>query len=146
MQKIKSSKELKKSVYIKKDNMELLQDYLNQHPSLNVSDVVNSALSEYLTSVKYDGDTQIKKNEDYVLCVVRLHKILVKVLDIFKGKYKSSGVTEFINGHLLKMLEQQHFDSFPRKDNMGLVLVNKWAEKIKMKLVNKNRLQSNSNE
>lgn len=135
-----SSKELKKSIYIQKDNMKLLDEFLSKNPSLNSSKVVNEALLLYLTSVKFDGDTQIKKNEDYVLCVIRLHKVLVKVLNIFKAKYKSRGVIEFINGHLLKVLMIQSYEKFPRKDNMGFVLVKNLAEKVKMRLVTKKLL------
>lgn len=135
-----NSKELKKSIYIQKDNMKLLDEFLNKNPSLNSSKVVNEALSLYLTSIKFDGDTQIKKNEDYVLCVIRLHKVLVKVMNIFKAKYKSRGVIEFINGHLLKVLMIQSFEKFPRKDNMGFVLVKNLAEKVKMRLVAKKLL------
>lgn len=135
-----NSKELKKSIYIQKDNMKLLDEFLNKNPSLNSSKVVNEALSLYLTSIKFDGDTQIKKNDDYVLCVIRLHKVLVKVLNIFKAKYKSRGVIEFINGHLLKVLMIQSHEKFPRKDNMGFVLVKNLAEKVKMRLVAKKLL------
>lgn len=135
-----NSKELKKSIYIQKDNMKLLDEFLNKNPSLNSSKVVNEALSLYLTSVKFDGDTQIKKNEDYVLCVIRLHKVLVKVMNIFKTKYKTRGVIEFINGHLLKILMIQSYEKFPRKDNMGFVLVKNLAEKVKMRLVAKKLL------
>lgn len=137
---MKNSKELKKSIYIQKDNMKLLDEFLNKNPSLNSSKVVNEALSLYLTSFKFDGDTQIKKNEDYVLCVIRLHKVLVKVMNIFKAKYKSRGVVEFINGHLLKILMIQSYDKFPRKDNMGFVLVKNLSEKVKMRLVAKKLL------
>lgn len=135
-----NSKELKKSIYIQKDNMKLLDEFLNKNPSLNSSKVVNEALSLYLTSFKFDGDTQIKKNEDYVLCVIRFHKVLVKVLNIFKTKYKTRGVIEFINGHLLKVLMIQSYEKFPRKDNMGFVLVKNLAEKVKMRLVAKKLL------
>lgn len=135
-----NSKELKKSIYIQKDNMKLLDEFLNKNPSLNSSKVVNEALSLYLTSIKFDGDTQIKKNDDYVLCVIRFHKVLVKVMNIFKAKYKSRGVVEFINGHLLKILMIQSYEKFPRKDNMGFVLVKNLAEKVKMRLVAKKLL------
>lgn len=132
-----NSKELKKSIYIQKDNMELLEEFLNKNPSLNSSKVVNEALSLYLSSVKFNGDVQIKKDNSYVLCVVRLHKVLVNVLNIFKSRYKSRGVIEFINGHLLKALSIQHFEQFPRKDNMGFVYIKNLAEKVKMRLVRK---------
>ncbi len=135
-----SSKELKKSIYIQKDNMKLLEDFFNKNPSLNSSKVINEALSLYLTSVKFDGDSQIKKNDDYVLCVIRLHKALVKVLNIFKARYKTRGVIEFVNGHLLKALEIQSYEKFPRKDNMGLVLIKKLAEKVRMRLTMKKLL------
>lgn len=135
-----NSKELKKSIYIQKDNLKLLEEFLNRNPSLNSSKVVNEALSLYLSSIKFDGDTQIKKNDDYVLCVIRFHKVLVKVMNIFKAKYKSRGVVEFINGHLLKILMIQSYEKFPRKDNMGFVLVKNLAEKVKMRLVTKKLL------
>lgn len=137
---MRNSKELKKSIYIQKDNMKLLEGFLNKNPSLNSSKVINEALSLYLTSVKFDGDSQIKKSDDYVLCVVRLHKVLVKVLNIFKARYKTRGVIEFINGHLLKALEIQFYEKFPRKDNMGLVLIKKLAEKVRMRLTMKKLL------
>ncbi len=132
-----NSKELKKSIYIQKDNSKLLDEFLSKNPSLNTSNVVNEALSLYLSSVKFDGDSQIKKDNNYVLCVIRLHKVLVDVLNIFKSRYKSRGVIEFINGHLLKALSIQHFEQFPRKDNMGFVYIKNLAEKVKMRLVRK---------
>lgn len=134
------SKELKKSVYIKKDNFELLDEFLSKNPSLNCSNVVNEALSLYLNSVKFDGDSQVKKDNNYVLCVIRLHKVLIEILNIFRSRYKSRGVIEFINGHLLKALAIQHFEQFPRKDNMGFVYIKNLAEKVKMRLVKKKML------
>ena len=132
-----NSKDLSKFVYIKKDNMEVLQEYLNKNPSLNLSNVINKALEVYLKSEIFDGDKIIREDRGYKLVVLRVRVEVLKVLQMFKRKYKCRGVMEFVNGHLLKALMLQHDSEFPRKDNMGMGLVNKWADKVKMKIVRK---------
>lgn len=137
MKKINSSRDLRQSVYIKKENMGLLQEYLNKNPSLNLSNAINSALKVYLEAEIFDGDEVIREDKDYRLIVLRVRVEVLKVLRIFKRKYKCRGVFEFINGHLLKALMLQHDDEFPRKDNIGARLIKKWSDKVKMKLIRK---------
>lgn len=132
-----NSKDLSKFVYIKKDNMEIVKDYLSKNPSLNLSNLVNSALEVYLKSDIFDGDKVIREDKSYRLVMLRVRVEILKVLQVFKRKYKCRGVFEFVNGQLLKALMVQHDSEFPRKDNIGSVTVNKWADKVKMKIIRK---------
>lgn len=137
MKKINNSRDLRQSVYVQKDNMEMLQEFLNKNPSLNLSNVINSALEVYLGAEIFDGDKIIREDKDYRLVILRVRVEVLKVLRIFRRKYKCRGVFEFINGHLLKALSVQHDEEFPRKDNIGAGLIKKWSDKVKMKLIRK---------
>ena len=137
MKKINSSRDLRQSVYIQRGNMELLQEYLSKNPSLNLSNVINSALEVYLGAEIFDGDKVIREDKDYRLVILRVRVEVLRVLRVFKRKYKCRGVFEFVNGHLLKALMLQHDEDFPRKDNIGIGFIKKWSDKVKMKLIRK---------
>lgn len=137
MKKINNSRDLRQSVYMQKDNMEMLQEFLNKNPSLNLSNVINSALEVYLGADIFDGDKVIREDKGYRLVVLRIRVEILKVLQVFKRKYKCRGVFEFVNGHLLKALMLQHEEEFPRKDNIGIGFIKKWSDKVKMKLIRK---------
>ena len=137
MRKIKDSRDLRQSVYVQKENMELLQEYLNKNSSGNLSNVVNKALEVYLGADIFDGDKVIREDKGYRLVVLRIRVEILKVLQVFKRKYKCKGVFEFVNGHLLKALILQHEEEFPRKDNIGMGFIKKWSDKVKMKLIRK---------
>lgn len=125
---------MKKSVQIHKDVEEMLMQHLKAHRNENFNQVVNDALLMYLTAVKFD-DAAMRKRSNYKLVVIRLHAVVVRLLEKLRSNFDIKAVCEGVSFFLMQeFCRQTGRLKWPDRAYCGVEYINKLAEKLLMRL------------
>ena len=122
---------MKKSVFIRKE-VELLAH--EKGKELN-SETINEALELYLSTTVFDC-SEMRKKREYKLLTVRVHRIVIALLQQLKGNFKSSKVVcEFVMGVIIREVQSQTTRRFfPDRLYINLKIINNWIEKLNSRL------------
>ena len=122
---------MKKSIFIRKE-VELLAQ--QQGVALN-SDTINKALELYLGTTTFDC-SELRRKKGYGLVTVRVHKIVIALLQQLKTNFKKDKVvSEFVMGVVIRELQSQSGRRFfPDRLYINLTAINSWIEKLNNRL------------